>query len=498
MLLVSAVTACAAPSDAPAPATPPPDAVAEAGSPMPDASCPDALTGPPPGYAEALGLARAVDRNPDPQVVEVELEAREAEVELRPGVKTRVWTYGGSMPGPLIEANVGDRVVVHLTNRLPEDTLLHMHGVRLPNAMDGSEVTQAPIPVGGTFTYDTVVPDAGLYWYHPHLHSNAQLSRGLYGPLLVRDPAQPWFGDDAVLVLDDVLLEADGQLAPPDNGGHLGDIFGREGNVLLVNGRIRPEVPVRRGRPVRWFVLNAGGARYFRLGLGGLPGWLIGSDGGLIEHPVAVEDVLVEPAARADVVLVPDGAPGERIELPWLPFDRGHLTGNRPPEPLLDLRLTDEPPEVHPPPPPDLRTIAPVETRGSVEQSLVLGERPVGGRIAMTINDVPYPPGLELYAVTNTVETWTITNDTEAGHPFHLHGFFFQVLDVTDPDGAVTPAPFRAWRDTVHVPGRSRMRLAIPFDDRDGHWMFHCHILDHAEIGMMGHLHLHRPDDPPF
>ncbi|MCK6575440.1 multicopper oxidase family protein [Myxococcota bacterium] len=499
-LLVAGLAACAAPPSATrSPAEPdqgPPQPVTDA-SPGPDAVPDAAPLGPPPGYAEALALARAVDRNPDPRIVEVDLEAREADVELLPGVKTRVWTYGGTLPGPLIEANVGDRVIIHLTNRLPEDTILHTHGVRLPNAMDGSEVTQAPIPAGGGgFTYDYVVPDAGLYWYHPHLHSNAQLSRGLYGPLLVRDPAQPFFGDEAVLVLDDVLLLDDGQLAPPDNGGHLGDIFGREGNVLLVNGRVRPEVPVRRGRPVRWYILNAGGARYFRLGLGGLTSWLIGSDGGLLEHPVPVTDVLVEPAARADVVVVPNGAPGERIELPWLPFDRGNLTGNRPPEPLFDLRLTDEPAEVHAPPPPDLRVIDPVYTVGAVEQTLVLGERPVGGRIAMTINDVPYPPGLEIYAVTNTVETWTIANDTDAGHPFHLHGFFFQVLDVTDADGMRVPSAFRSWRDTVHVPGRSRMRIAIPFDDRDGHWMFHCHILDHAEIGMMGHLHLHRPDEP--
>lgn len=497
------LTACGAadpPSETPTPAPDarPPHADADA-PPIPDATppAPDASPHPPAGYADALALPRAPDLNPDPRIVEVALEAREAEVELLPGLKTRVWTYGGTMPGPLIEANVGDRVIVHLTNRLPEDTILHTHGVRLPNAMDGSEVTQAPIGVGQTFTYDYTVPDAGLFWYHPHYHSNAQLSRGLYGPLLVRDPAEPWFGDEAVVVLDDVLLEDDGQLAPPDNGGHLGDIFGREGNVLLVNGRVHPEVPVRRGRPLRWHVLNAGGARYFQLGLAEQTAWRIGTDGGLIEHPVPVTSLLVEPAARADLVLVPTAAPGTVVELPWEPFDRGYLTGNRDPEPLLSLRIVDEPAETHPPPPADLRTLAEVDTTGAPEQTLVLGERPVGGRIAMTINDIPYPPGLELYATTNTAEVWTIDNATDAGHPFHLHGFFFQVLDTTDADGTRRPPPFRSWRDTIHVPAKSKMRLAIPFDDREGHWMFHCHILDHAEIGMMGHLHLHVPEDSP-
>ena len=448
---------------------------------------------PPAGYFESLALPRAVDVNPDPRIVEIELDAREADVELLPGLKTRVWTYGGTMPGPLIEANVGDRVIVHLTNHLPEETILHTHGVRLPNPMDGSEVTQAAIGVGQRFTYDYVVPDAGLYWYHPHLHANVQLSRGLYGALLVREPGAPSWGDEAVVVLDDVLLEDDGQLAPPDNGGHLGDIFGREGNVLLVNGRMHPEVPVRRGRPVRWHILNAGGARYFNLGLGDQRAWQIGSDGGRIEHPVPVTSLLVEPGSRAELLLVPTAQPGATVELPWLPFDRGFRTGNRPEEPLLALKVLDETAESHPEPPGDLRVIPSLETHGAVNQTLRLGERPVGGRIAMTINDIPYPPGLELYATTDTTEVWTIDNPTDADHPFHLHGFFFQILDT---DGE--PPPFRAWRDTIHVPAKSKMRLAIPFDDRQGHWMFHCHILDHAEIGMMGHLHLHVPGDGPL
>ena len=448
---------------------------------------PDAAASPPPeGYGLALALARATDTNRDPRVVEVTLEARLAEMEFLSGKRTAVWTYGGTVPGPLILANVGDRLVLHLRNGLPEETILHSHGVRLPNAMDGSEHTQAPIAPGETFTYDYVLQDAGLFWYHPHFHSAAQLGRGLYGPLLVRDPGDPVAGDEAVLVLDDMLIYEDGTLAPPDEGGHLGDIFGREGNVLLVNGRRHPVVPVRRGRPLRWRILNAGNARYFRLGLGGQRAWLVGTDGGLLERPVPVEEVLIEPASRVDLVLVPTAAPGTVVELPWLPFDRGFLTGRREPEDLLALRILDEPAETHPPPPEALRVIEPFDAAGAAaERTLVFGERPVGGRVLFTFNDVPYPPGLDLEAAVNTSEVWTLQNETDAGHPFHLHGFFFQVLDV---DGA--PPPFRSWRDTVHVGPKSTMRIGIPFDGRAGHWMFHCHILDHAEIGMMGTLRL--------
>ncbi len=461
------------------------------GAPPPDATRP-----PPAGYFEALALPHAVDRNPDPHIIEVDISAGPAHAELLPGKTTALWTYNGTMPGPLIEANVGDRLIMHFTNRLPEDTIVHAHGVRTPNPMDGSAMTQATIPEGGTFDYDYVLPDAGLFWYHPHQRSNVQLARGLYGAILVHDPAEPpalGDADEAVVVLDDIMLEDDGRLAPDDDGGALGDIFGREGNILLVNGRVHPTVPVRAGRPLRWRVLNAAGARYFEVDLAGQTAWLVGTDGGLLEHPVPITSLLLEPASRADVIIVPTAHPGTDVELRWMPFDRGYLTGNRDPEPLMSLHVVDGPdnvPERHAPPAADLRTIAPILDTGAAtpHETLVLGEKAVGEGLQLTFNDVPYPPGLELHTPTDTTAIWTLDNQTDGGHPFHLHGFFFQVLDV-----AGVPPAYRSWRDTFHIPPHTVVRLGIPFDGREGVWMFHCHILDHAEIGMMGHVHTDAP-----
>src|SRR5205085_7108209 len=123
----------------------------------------------PDGWDRDIKLALAADQNPDPKVVEVGLTARLAEVELAPGKKVQAWTYNGGIPGPQIRAHVGDRVIVHFTNELPQPTTIHWHGVRVPIEMDGvPDVSQPEVPHGGTFTYDFVVRDASLYWYHPH------------------------------------------------------------------------------------------------------------------------------------------------------------------------------------------------------------------------------------------------------------------------------------------------------------------------------------------
>src|ERR1043166_3601425 len=167
----------------------------------------------PAGWDKDLKLAEAVDRNPDPHIVEIDLDARISHVEIAPGISTDAWTYNGGIPGPLIRLHVGDRLIVHFTNHLPQPTTVHWHGLRLPIEMDGvpdvsqppvpgrapplpiemdgvPDVSQPPVPEGGSFTYDFVVRDAGLYWYHPHVMSAAQVGFGLYGALLVEDDDQ--------------------------------------------------------------------------------------------------------------------------------------------------------------------------------------------------------------------------------------------------------------------------------------------------------------------
>ncbi len=184
-------------------------------------------------------------------------------------------------------------IIVHFSNALPQSTTVHWHGMQVPIEMDGVPgASQPPVEPGGSFTYDFVVPDAGLFWYHPHVMSAAQVGFGLYGPLLVEDPDDPVkVADELVLVLSDIAMDEDGTMHPADSGGILGALLGREGNHVLVNGRIRPTLTVRDGALQRWRIVNSAKSRYFELVLGdGQPFELIGVDGGHMEYSAQAMD----------------------------------------------------------------------------------------------------------------------------------------------------------------------------------------------------------------
>ena len=459
--------------------------------PVPDAA-PPVPASQPPGWDDDLRLAEAANTSEMPGVVRVRLEAAPTELSLRPGAKTRLWAYGGSVPGPLIRARVGDRLIVTFVNGLPEETTVHWHGIRLPPEMDGvPHHSQPPVPPGGQFTYDFVVPDAGLFWYHPHMQSAKQVGDGLYGALLVEDRAEPpGLGDPVVMVLSDVSLTDDGQLAPPDAGGGAGSLFGREGETVLINGRVNPVLEARPGRRQRWRIVNAARSRYFQLVLAGHTFTRIGGDGGFLEAPVESDRILITPGQRADVLVTPRGAPGSTLPLRWVPYDRGYgSTFMRPEVQVATIKFADRAAVVNAPLAARLRSITPLDTAGAVTQELRLTSGLVMGKLVMGINGKPAGEGEPIHARVGETQVWNVTNEIEFAHPFHIHGFFFQVLSTTDATGTVLPDPLE-WRDTADVPTKGKMSLAVRFDERPGMWMFHCHILDHADAGMMGEVML--------
>ena len=444
----------------------------------------------PVAWDEDLKIAPAQDLNPDPHVLEVNLEAKPVELEILPGKKTTVWTYNGQLPGPLLRAQVGDRVIVHFKNSLPVATTIQWHGLRVSNDMDGAPgVTQPPIDTGGEFRYEFVLRDAGTYWYHPHIDSAVQVGRGLYGPIVVEDPNDPKaFGDDLVLMLSDMSLDEDGQPLPDDNGGQFGDLFGREGSTLLVNGKVRPHLKVRTGKQQRWRVIDAARARYFNLRLPGHRFTRLGGDNGLAARSEDVYNVVVAPGERADAVFTPADAPGSHKVLQWVPVDRGYgSTFNRPREDLLAIDTVDAPPVAPEPIPETLRNIEPIDVAAAAQQKLAFTIALDGRCVVMGFNGVPYERAQPLEVRLGETQVWKLVNDTDFAHPFHLHGYFFQVLDE---------ARVPEWKDTISVPSKSELAIAVKFDERPGMWMYHCHILDHAEIGMMGHLHVIDPAAP--
>ena len=440
----------------------------------------------PEGWADDLAMNVPEDLNPDPNVLEIELEAKITEIELMTGKPTPVWTYNGTLPGPLIRAKVGDRIIIRFKNSLPAATSIHWHGLRLSNNMDGVPgLTQDPVEPGGEFVYEFTARDAGTFWYHPHINSAAQVGWGLYGALMVEDPADPEvFGDDLVLVLSDVALDEEGQFLPEDTGGEFGDLFGREGNVLLVNGKVMPRLKVRAGKQQRWRVINAARARYYTIRLPDHTFVKLGGDNGLAEQSAEVSRVVLVPGERADMVFTPSAEPGSVSVLQWIPTERGFgSVFNRPREDMLEIETVAAAPVLPAPIPTALRDIEPIDVTNAKELTLDLTidtqSTAHAKEVVMGINGVPYWHSEPLEARVGETQIWNVVNDTAFAHPFHLHGYFFQVLDDTR---------IPEWKDTVDVPAESSLRIAIDFDERPGMWMYHCHILDHADSGMMGHL----------
>lgn len=436
-----------------------------------------------------MRLHAAVDTNPDPKIVEIDLVAREADVDLGNGERVRAWTYNGTLPGPQITAQAGDRLIVHFKNELTAPTTVHWHGVQVPNAMDGVPWhTQPSVLPGDSFTYDFRVDDPGLFWYHPHVMSAAQVGFGLYGTLLVKDPADGvGVADELVLVLSDIGI-ADGRLESPDSGGALGMAFGREGNRVLVNGHTNATLTVRDGAPQRWRVVNAAKSRYFLLDLEGETFTIIGRDGGLQARPERMDTVVITPGERLDLIVAPrrpaDG--GTRVLRSGL-YNRGFGSVEfRQVEELVTLSFADLPPY----PPASLalpsRRIEPIATAGATRLAIdiTLSTRD-DGTVEYGINGKAFADEHTSTARVGETQIWNITNHTKWSHPFHLHGFFFQVLDANG-----VPVQPLAWKDTVDVPFEQSVSFVVRFDDRPGMWMYHCHVLDHADGGLMGMVQL--------
>ena len=237
------------------------------------------------------------------EFIQVELEARETTWEYAPGRKVAGYSFNGQIPGPVIEAKQGVPLQIRLTNHLPEPTVVHWHGLRVPAAMDGTEMVQRPVNPGESFTYFFTPPDAGTFWYHPHFDETVQLEKGLYGALIVRGADEPALDGEQILVLDDLKINRRGKIAGFRSLRDRHD--GREGNVRLVNGKSEPELTIAAGHIERWRIVNASNARYVRLSIGGKPFFILGTDGGLIEAPIEATDVFLAAADRVELAVGP-------------------------------------------------------------------------------------------------------------------------------------------------------------------------------------------------
>ncbi|HEX6815138.1 MAG TPA: multicopper oxidase family protein [Gemmatimonadaceae bacterium] len=416
------------------------------------------------------------------QAVRYRLEASEVDWEIVPGRRVRGYGFNGQVPGPVLEAKQGVPLEIEFTNRLPEPTVIHWHGLRIPAAMDGTELVQRLVQPGETFTYRFTPPDAGTFWYHSHANETEQVEKGLYGALIVRAADELELDGEKILVFDDLRLAKSGDLAK--FGGIVERHNGREGNVRLINGKSEPELTVAAGQIERWRVVNASSARYVRLSLGGVSFQILGTDGGLIEHPVSANEVLLPPGDRVELAVGPFEREGDVFDIADLPYNR--MAGKKGVERFGTLRVAPRQPSTARVPD-RLREIAPlVSETASPTRTVKLGFKLSLRRgLDFVVNgerhhhDAPVKVG--------EMQVWDVVNETMMDHPFHLHGFFFQVLEI---DGK-KPA-WRSLEDVINVPPKATVRIAWYPDDRPGMWMYHCHILEHHASGMMAHFEVQR------
>jgi len=456
--------------------------------------------------------------------VEIALRAIEGETHILPGKATRVWRYQAevikgpadaaralpdSYLGPLVSLQRGQRVRVHFNNELPEESIVHWHGLHVPPEADGHP--RLAIQPGEAYVYDFTVADrAGTYWFHPHPHGRTgpQVYAGLAGLLLVHDDEESGLGlpsgeYDVPLVIQDCTFDGDNQLVY-DGQNMMGQMVGFLGNRVLVNGQPDFTLPVT-SRAYRLRLLNGSNSRIYKLGWeDGTPLTVIGTDGGLLEKPLQKEYITLAPAQRVDLwanfsgradgdqprlVNLPSAAPSGDVLFPVLSVKVGRLDGSAS---TLPERLS---------------TI-----RGYVEGEAANRSSPrsfsleMGRMMRWTINGRTFEmmeTARDEVVRLGDLEVWQFTNQTGGGmgmmgggmelpHPMHIHGLQFQILErqvnqagraawETLSDGFVDDG----WHDTVLVmPGES-VKILLKFEDFTGLYLYHCHNLEHEDMGMM-------------
>ena len=441
--------------------------------------------------------------------------------------------YNGQYPGPLIRAPKDATLIVRVTNEIQMPTTIHWHGVRLDNRFDGVPgVTQEAIERGESFTYEVHVPDAGMFWYHPHVREDVQQDLGLFGNLLVTSPDPAYYGPahrEEIFVLDDILMDDQGAL-PWGASAPTHALMGRFGNVMMVNGETDYRLDARRGEVIRFYLTNVANSRTFNVTFGGARVKIVASDVGRFEREQWVGSVVIAPAERY-VVDVRFDEPGE-VAIANTIQAINHFRGEFYPhvDTLALVTVADQPAEAdvsrafetlreHAGVVDEVERLRPHFDRApdhELETTVRVRDLPQSIVLSMEADTLYVPPmewndamPMMNWLSTGEQVTW-ILRDRRTGaenedidwrfrlgdlvkirifnnpdsfhpmnHPIHVHGQRFLVVSM---DGVENEN--LVWKDTAIVPVGSTMDLLVEMSN-PGEWMLHCHIAEHLHAGMM-------------
>lgn len=413
-----------------------------------------------------------------------DLSLREADVEIIPGMLTRIMGFNGLTPGPTIRARVGRQVVMRHSNDLPAITLggapgdvaIHLHGGHVPSSEDGFPTDTVPPGTTRSYIYPNNQLPATL-WYHDHAmdHTGPHVWFGMAGFYLLTDDYEDGLGlpsgaCEIPLVIQDRNFDANGELV------YTGNRFGETGNTILVNGTIQPYVKVA-ARTYRFRVLNGSNARKYRIVLSnGQPFHVLGMEGGLLPAPVKVNSLVLASAERADIVVDFSSLPvGGSVVL-----QNSLGSGSTADIMRFDVDRVETDTSQIPP------TLRPLEKLSESQAVLTRDFTFSGGMMGGTpwvINGKPFDPDrVDANPKLGTVEIWKFRNMSMMDHPAHLHQTMFQILDI---NGTPPPPTHAGWKDTVNVPAMGSVRIIMRFTDYAGKYVLHCHVLEHEDNAMM-------------
>ena len=428
--------------------------------------------------------------------LDVTLVARETEVRLG-DVKINGATYDGLYGGPVLRVQPGDLLHVRLANELPQPTNIHFHGLLVSPRGHGDNSMHMVAP-GTSWDYDIRIPanhPPSVYWFHTRAHQAAerQLMGGLSGTLVVEGFQDQVPGTRALKERLFALKEFS-----PDREGKLNRVP-KPYNLAIktINGQLMPRIDIRPGESQLWRLSDQTANTYFRLTLEGHSFTIVGRDGQPLERPEMVDELMLGPSQRVDVVVTARKAGS--FKLVAESTDTGPVGDNFQKQNMA-LMVAAYVPGAPPPPPLGslgsaiaLRT-AISDTRIDARRIVTFSEDPVTG--LFFINHATFDPKrVDLKVPLGSVEEWTVRNSSEELHVFHIHQVHFQVLSINGQ-----AVPFNGLVDTVNVPIHGEVKVRVAFTDPNivGRFMFHCHILEHEDKGMMAQMEVYDPHSGPL